>query len=350
MADKSRPLMDQVPPDIWREISELLNPIDVIALGETCKALHEATAERTLWLNLLKAVCMEYDLFLHSYPIDEMSVAQLRRAALGPHLWIQRVHKHAVSPNVHFPDLGTSTNVLRPVSTIPFCGRLNSALWFKHLIPGGRFVITCDKGESQGTDILELWDLGFAGKRPLLQPLLLASQDIGHPPVHCSLTWDCSNLDTETLAVAVGTTDSSGHRGCISVFIISPHRPNPSFNRLPPDMSMEFLSPNTICYPSAFNLRGDKVLAQYANVIVVWDFIRGLPQLRDVLYWIAPCRDHPSTNQSGDATGQTHIVGCTALDYAGGVVASCTATGRFIVNLAYELVGGESMALVDYMA
>ncbi|KAF6764338.1 hypothetical protein DFP72DRAFT_420747 [Ephemerocybe angulata] len=76
MADPSKllKLENEAPPDIWREIAELLNPIDVVALGETCRALHEAMAERALWLNLLKAMCMEYDLFLPSYPIDEMSV------------------------------------------------------------------------------------------------------------------------------------------------------------------------------------------------------------------------------------------------------------------------------------
>ncbi|KAF5330047.1 hypothetical protein D9611_010419 [Ephemerocybe angulata] len=281
MADPSRRLKDQVPPDIWREISELSNPIDVVALGVTCRALHEATAERTLWMNLLKAVCMEYDLFLPSYPIDEMSVTQLRRAALGPHLWTRRVYKHAVSPNVPFYDLGT--NVLSPVSTIPFDGQLNSDR-FRHLVPGGRFLITCDAEHSdrdpralRDTDIftLKLWDLGFAGRKPLSQPLLLASRDIGplNRFANQIINMDCSIRGTETLAVALSTIANISHRRCL-VFAICPHRPNPSFEQLS-SMSADF-SRHWAIAPMAFHLRGDKVLARFENDLVVWDFIVSL--------------------------------------------------------------------------
>ncbi|KAF5329988.1 hypothetical protein D9611_010420 [Ephemerocybe angulata] len=272
-------LDNEVPPDIWREIAELLNPIDVVALGETCRALHEATAERTLWMNLLKAMCMEYDLFLPSYPIDEMSATQLRRAALGPHLWTQRVYKHAVSPNVSLHDLGT--NVLPPVSTIPFYGRLKYELR-RHLVPGGRFLITCDAEHSdrdpratRDTDIftLKLWDLGFAGRKPLLQPQLLASREIGSWLEIIHIEMDCSIRGDETLAVALGTIASNSHRCLFRVFIISPHRPNPSFHQLSclsADISHHDIP------PSEFDLRGDKVLAQFGGVLVVWGFMVNL--------------------------------------------------------------------------
>ncbi|KAF6764339.1 hypothetical protein DFP72DRAFT_871580 [Ephemerocybe angulata] len=258
MTNPSRLLKDQVAPDIWREISELLDPIDVVALG------------------------VEYDFFLPSYPIDEMSVTQLRRAALGPHLWTQRVYKHAVSPNVPFYDLGTGT-VLPPVSTIPFDGQLNSDR-FRHLVPGGRFLITCDAEHSdrdhrasRDTDIftLKLWDLGFAGRKPLFQPLLLASRDIGPRLANQIINMDCSIRGTETLAVALSTIANISHRRCLfRVFVISPHRPNPSFDQLS-SMSADF-SRHWAIYPSAFHLRGDKVLAQFEDDLVVWDFIVSL--------------------------------------------------------------------------
>ncbi|KAF8812844.1 hypothetical protein BYT27DRAFT_7159010, partial [Phlegmacium glaucopus] len=135
--------------DLQIVICSFLHPSDILILRNTCKTLQLVTRQRTVWIDALRRVCLENTLFLLSFPMLDMSDAELEQAAMAPRRWIElstslstRKSRAILSP--------TMTRIIDN----PFPTNLGNDATI-NLVPGGRYmVISSSKG-------LGVWDLGY---------------------------------------------------------------------------------------------------------------------------------------------------------------------------------------------
>ena len=138
-----------------------INPSFLSFKGDlkTCKHFQLATKERTIWVNALHRVCLDNSLFIPTFPINDMSDAELEQAALGPHRWISLCSTFAKQHPNH------SDAVLRP-SKKRIIQNSYSFRGDMFLVPGGRYLV------SRSRDHICVWDLGYTSNA---DPKLLAS-------------------------------------------------------------------------------------------------------------------------------------------------------------------------------
>ncbi|KAF8800148.1 hypothetical protein BYT27DRAFT_7315038 [Phlegmacium glaucopus] len=101
------PLLTDLPLDLHIHICEFLHPSQILALRQTCKAVYEATLQRTVWIHALDRICRENLLFLPALPTAAMSVVQLERAAT-PLRWftaITALYIFEIYPQKESPEL-----------------------------------------------------------------------------------------------------------------------------------------------------------------------------------------------------------------------------------------------------
>ncbi|KAF6754919.1 hypothetical protein DFP72DRAFT_354785 [Ephemerocybe angulata] len=125
-----------------------LELVDLVYLGWTCRAFREIVSQRVVWENALRMVCARDGLFTPSYPFDEMDLCDLKRAALHPFQWNQRML--SIDPG--------EQGCLTPHREIPLPRdpRVNPQVEFldAYILPGGRYVV------GSSPNFITLWDLG----------------------------------------------------------------------------------------------------------------------------------------------------------------------------------------------
>ncbi|KIK05835.1 hypothetical protein K443DRAFT_327483 [Laccaria amethystina LaAM-08-1] len=193
-------------------IQTSIDPIDIISLRKTCRALYTASHSRTVWRSALHRTCHTHRLFAPTFPIDSMSARHLESAALSP--WRFSALMDSSPANTLSP---ARTRVFDPYGGVLVdededdCSEIV-------LVPGGRFLLTEHGG-------LSLWDLGLntEGTRKMTTTMPIA--------VHASE--DASKLsilgvvpapDCRGLRVIVANGSMS-----ISVSEIHPAVPKPQF-------------------------------------------------------------------------------------------------------------------------
>ncbi|KAF8800134.1 hypothetical protein BYT27DRAFT_6844760 [Phlegmacium glaucopus] len=82
-----RPLLTDLSLDVQIHICEFLHPSQILALGQTCKVIHEATSRRIVWIHALNRICRENLLFLPTFPIAA-TVEVLILHSLGTGHWV----------------------------------------------------------------------------------------------------------------------------------------------------------------------------------------------------------------------------------------------------------------------
>ncbi|KAJ2928519.1 hypothetical protein H1R20_g8600, partial [Candolleomyces eurysporus] len=122
---------------------------DLMALGKTCKGLHQVVSDRRLWEVAVLSMCRHHGLFEPSYPVESMGLVDLQKAAFGPILFNRRMKKFTANFDGKMPTLRPGEN--------KFQNKLTSTI--SELIPGGRYLLT--GGSFTGSIVL--WDLGTAG-------------------------------------------------------------------------------------------------------------------------------------------------------------------------------------------
>jgi len=143
--------------DLQIHICEFLHPLHILALRQTCKACHAATSQRIVWIGALNRTCRHNSLFLPSFPIPDMSLLELERAATAPSRWIMLSSSKNRNPNKLLPSRTTRiTN-----NSIPFTLD-DLALQNLYLVPGGRYLLASSSlsFSSEYYD-LGVWDLGY---------------------------------------------------------------------------------------------------------------------------------------------------------------------------------------------
>lgn len=152
--EKKKMFLQDLPSDLLTYLIQTsIDPIDIISLRKTCRALYTASHSRTVWRSALHRTCHTHRLFAPTFPIDAMSARHLESAALSP--W-------------RFSALMDSSpaNTLSPARTRvfdPYGGALvdedEDDCSEIVLVPGGRFLLTEHGG-------LSLWDLGLNTEGP----------------------------------------------------------------------------------------------------------------------------------------------------------------------------------------
>jgi hypothetical protein len=120
--------------------------------------MKEKISTRDIWIPVLRSTCRKNALFIPSFPVDDMDLQEIKRAALGAYRW-----KHMMQE--------ANNDSLRPTSTTSFAGMGEDRNPFlsQFLVPGGRFLFVANGGN------LALWDLGPPGRPPSTSPAIIAS-------------------------------------------------------------------------------------------------------------------------------------------------------------------------------
>jgi hypothetical protein len=111
---------------------------------KTCKALNGVVSQREVWRSALKKTCEKHSFFEPSFPMDSMTLDELRRSAMGPRRWYQKIAK---SIRMQEPLQPSSNRLILVHEDETTHARI-------HIIPGGRYLLA-------STDYsITLWDLG----------------------------------------------------------------------------------------------------------------------------------------------------------------------------------------------
>ena len=129
------------------KVIETLN----VSPSSTCRQLHQFICLKDTWIVHLRRVARERGAYWPSYPIDEMTVVELRNAALAPRRWMGKLLEAGNQPT-------TAIDLLEPIQHNKFL----PGNWWEdmqaslsaYLVPGGRFLVTV------GKSLLTMWDLG----------------------------------------------------------------------------------------------------------------------------------------------------------------------------------------------
>ena len=124
---------------------------------------------RPLWVKLLHLTCEQYAFFKPTFPMDKMTVSELKHAVTAP----SRFHRF-----VSISDLMGSIVLPFQTRIHPFRRTADSDTYPLHvdffvLVPGGRFLIT------SGSSSIYLWDLGY-NMRQFIEPFPLSGQLDGY--------------------------------------------------------------------------------------------------------------------------------------------------------------------------
>ncbi|KAF6757052.1 hypothetical protein DFP72DRAFT_891647 [Ephemerocybe angulata] len=270
---RDRPIL---PHEVWCNAFEHMEPSEVLFLGQVSRTLRTLVSEKSVWRAILRSVCRKYDLFGPSFPVEEMSVKELQRAALGPELFKALVTRHSwPADELHEAQILVPASDLTPFRKRGFKmggSRSVKFMWVRHLVPGGRFLFQVTQAPNKAADgsfTVQLWDLGVPGSSPLRKPSLMAEIKNGKP-AGLNVTAVTAMVDPENdISLRVATYLSGYGTGCmIKIHAISPS--DPTFKRL-----AELHITNLIHNLHVSNpiVSGDVMLIRVNNTVVLWNFI-----------------------------------------------------------------------------
>ncbi|KAJ3536831.1 hypothetical protein NMY22_g5857 [Coprinellus aureogranulatus] len=155
----------ELPLDLVLGIANLLGPQSILRLQSSCRTLRARLTIKAIWIQALRTVCRAHSVFYASYPVAEMSVMRLQRAAMSPARFTRLLDAHA---SFEYP---ACTVQPTGVTDIDIGEAVVSERHF--LVPGGRFLAISNPRS------LRLFDLGSPDCKALASPILLLSEDIG---------------------------------------------------------------------------------------------------------------------------------------------------------------------------
>ena len=106
-------------------------------LSKTCKALQPCTRQRVVWVAALHRVCLDNTLFLPSFPISDMSVFEIEKAAMGPRRWIELCEKQ----HLNDPAATLCPRATRIIDDSPFAAEVDYVSTEIFIVPGGRYLV-----------------------------------------------------------------------------------------------------------------------------------------------------------------------------------------------------------------
>ncbi|KAF9009915.1 hypothetical protein BDQ17DRAFT_1347136 [Cyathus striatus] len=227
-----------LPYELHRLVLFFLGPLDILSLQRVCKQIHSLTNERNLWIQNLKEMCEQNAVFFPTYPIEVMTLQELKLSATRPERFLSFLENSRSGESLqslekrlfHFQRLIENTPDI-------------------YLVPGGRYLF------SFCSSYVSLLDLSH------FEPVMLAEIETICRSFVVSTTWDGLGLRV----VVFGSTLEN--RSELNVFDIYPLSPNP-----------EFINISTFSYPVTVYIRvvcvsGDLVVLAGHQTLWVWNFI-----------------------------------------------------------------------------
>jgi F-box domain len=144
-----KPALEKLGIDIIIQILSFVQPLDIIALRQVCRALLAASRERVVWRNALRLVTVQHGLFAATFPVGEMTIPQLQRAATSPGRFVAFLRRELRPPKIRLPN-----KCIEPTSIRELPGKFENAF----LVPGGRYILA----KARNFKTIELWDIGFS--------------------------------------------------------------------------------------------------------------------------------------------------------------------------------------------
>jgi len=252
--------------DLQIHICGFLHPFQIIALRQTCKAFRDITSKKIIWIHALNRICRKNLLFRPTFPVHDMSVAELERAAAAPLRWIALSSSKDRDKDRCLPS--RMTRVLKnPVQSMidrlkmPRRERVFRS-WRPYLVPGGRYLVI------NGLDCLGVWDLGYvsdSGMSPNEKPPKMWATRVNHIrrfPVH-------PTPDGLGIRILTHCSESPDHDDALYVFEIYPQSKNPELAKIGQ------LILHQVSQYLTFFLHGNKVIIHvpFKKTVIVWDFI-----------------------------------------------------------------------------
>lgn len=131
-----------------------------------------ATAHRTVWMDALRRVSAAHEVSYDSYPIENMSLADLEHAATSPARFVSHISKERGSEDL-IPAF--STRLFQPRLPRLTAGNLEE-ISLMRLIPGGRYLVAATHAGR-----LSVWDLGYS-PAAVINPYPFVSTVLQFPP------------------------------------------------------------------------------------------------------------------------------------------------------------------------
>ncbi|KAF8205274.1 hypothetical protein K438DRAFT_1964356 [Mycena galopus ATCC 62051] len=246
--------LSALPVDIIMTVIGLLPPHDILSV---CKLMLNVTRERSVWIEALRRLCIQYDIYMPSFQWQRMSLDELEYAATAScrfslHLRAEFARHRLVLPH--------SIRHLDP-------RHIGEEFENMRFIPGGRFLLT-----TNGTTI-KLWDLGKHANCPTQHAI--ASVDVGGTTSITTLRTRAFHSSSEVLIIL--STTGSDFR--VHVFTIFPPASTPEFILFAPVLVL----PETGKFPGILGATSRHVVVETAFNTVLWDFVEDT--------WISWSRD-----------------------------------------------------------
>ncbi|KAJ7689473.1 hypothetical protein B0H17DRAFT_1066715 [Mycena rosella] len=148
--------LNEFPMDTLIHIQSFMDPADIISFRQCSKIMASATVHRTVWMDALRRVCAAHEVSILTYPMENMSLADLEHAATSPARFIAQISKDRAADDL-IPAFSTRLFEPRlPKSSSPTEPLLGNVSMMR-LIPGGRYLVT-----SSDTAHVCVWDLGYS--------------------------------------------------------------------------------------------------------------------------------------------------------------------------------------------
>ncbi|KAF6753677.1 hypothetical protein DFP72DRAFT_1046469, partial [Ephemerocybe angulata] len=268
-----------LPEDILTEFLNAANPLDILAVGQTCSLLRSLTSQRAIWERKRRDLVKQRNLYAPSLSSRDPCMGALQRIVSGPHLWNNLLRRLSVPPEAHEE---LTTELIKDKVAVhiePSAG--TSSLY---LVPGGRYLFT-SLAEGRDPLTIKLWDLGPVGMPILSAPVLLSQYEIRfdgtpeQPHRYVNLAVWVSDLDALELRLVAVFKRAGSRNGSVflaKVFAISPGNPNPEFKELGSlycDARPE--QPTSSYLPIQLRVFEDTVLIKPEHAYLLWNFKEG---------------------------------------------------------------------------
>ncbi|KAF5331198.1 hypothetical protein D9611_013112 [Ephemerocybe angulata] len=243
-------------------IHELYAP-DVLSLGQTCNAIRSAVNERRVWEAALRDTCRLDQLFEPSYyPIEDLDILELQRAALEPWRRCASFTPELPSDNPSGGEGSVAGGNMR-LKEIKLEGDDHIHFNDVCIVPGGRYVLGMNRR------YICLWDIGQTGKGSWnSKPDTLSLSSIVRATPGAQIR-DMSAPEAATVASFRLATMELNSYESFRVFEVGPL---PDVFSIRGIASLQGISPDL--HLIGFWLQGDNLVCHYYEGVLVWDFVQ----------------------------------------------------------------------------
>ncbi|KAL1681000.1 hypothetical protein EV122DRAFT_261447 [Schizophyllum commune] len=169
-----------LPLELLIQIQSLLNPLDILSLHSTSTTVRERALCRTVWLDALRRVIDENDVFSPTFDLKAMAMEELRHAALRPQVLMQRLRRASPTSSLRGEVSPGSRSQITLGSPLPPSLRDCRAKGVT-LVPGGRFLLV------DSPEMFRVFDRGGGHDQfsPLQPSVSLIKRELTQDPAHC---------------------------------------------------------------------------------------------------------------------------------------------------------------------